>query len=424
MDYENSEKFAMRLDAADPLARFRGKFAIPTRGGEELVYLCGNSLGLMPHASRAAVEEELMAWAELGVEGHFKPAHPWYTYHEELRDTGARLVGANPSEVVYMNGLTVNLNLMMVSFFRGTGQRTKLLMESGAFPSDLYAVQSQLHYHGLDVRQDLIQVPPGDEAAGVTTEDVLGAIEKQGSQVALVLIGAVNFFTGRLFDIQSITAAAHEKGCMVGFDLAHSIGNVTHELHEWGPDFAVWCTYKYLNSGPGAVGGCFVHERHHANRDLPQFGGWWGNDPRTRFQMNTVRDFVPVANADRWQVSNPPVLSMAPVRESLKMFDEAGMGDVRKKSVLLTGYLAFLITDSGARDIEIITPANPEERGSQLSLRITGGAKSLFDTLAAAGVVVDYREPDVIRVAPAPLYNTFLDVWRFAQVLKRRSGDA
>ncbi len=423
MEYENSETFARDADNHDELAGFRKRFSIPIHKDEDAVYLVGNSLGLMPEVARNAVQNELDSWAQLGVDGHFKDQHPWYSYHEELRAAGASLVGAKPSEVVFMNGLTVNLHLMMVSFFRPGGRRNKILIESGAFPSDLYSVQSQLHWHGLDRDKDLIQVQPSLASEGVTSEDIVAAIEDQGDEIALVLVGAVNFFTGRLYDMAEITRAGQAAGCLVGFDLAHSAGNVPHSLHDWGVDFAAWCTYKYLNSGPGAVAGCFVHERHHADDRLPQFGGWWGNDPDTRFDMNAERDFAPVSSADRWQMSNPPILAMAPVRESLNIFEEAGIENIRNKSIEMTGYLSFLVDELGSENVEVLTPDDPRKRGSQLSLRIGRDPVGLFKSLSAKGVATDLRKPDVIRVAPAPLYNSFHDVWRFASILRETLDD-
>ena len=417
--FESGEDFAKRLDERDPLARFRDRFALPSRDGRPVLYFNGNSLGLMPKAARALVAQELDDWAALGVEAHFAGTTPWFSYHEALREPSARLVGAGPGEVVAMNGLTVNLHLMMATFFRPAGARSKILIEDGAFPSDTYAAQTQLVLHGLDPVDRLIRVAPRPGEALLRTEDLVELIERRGQEIALVLLPGVQYYTGQLIDIAAITKAARRQGCIAGWDLAHAAGNVPLSLHDWDVDFAAWCSYKYLNAGPGAIAGCFVHERHGTNTSLPRMGGWWGNDPATRFRMHEQRDFVPRDGADGWQLSNPPVLAMAPLRASLAIFDEAGMESLRRKSVVLTGYLEWLLDQAPHRRFEVITPGRPGERGCQLSLRILDRPAETLQEIESYGVVGDFRPPDVVRVAPVPLYNTFHEVWRFTQLLHR-----
>jgi len=420
MNYEPTEAFARECDEADTLAIFRERFHLPRRvNGDPVIYFAGNSLGLQPKAVRAGVEQELADWANLGVDGHFRGATPWYSYHEVFRESAARLVGASPREVVMMNTLTVNLHLMMVSFFRPSSERNRVMMEYPAFPSDTYAITSQLHVHGLDPKDALIAVRPRDGAHLLSTEDILSEIERQSGRLALVLFGGVNYYTGQAYDIRAITEAAHRVGAVAGFDLAHAAGNVLLSLHDWNVDFAVWCHYKYLNSGPGAVAGCFIHERHAENRNLPRFAGWWGNDPDTRFRMHLQAEFDPRASADGWQISNPPILSLAPVRASLDLFDEAGMPALRAKSERLTGYLMFLLDELPRGRFEVVTPREANRRGCQVSILVHDRPRALFDALHGEGVVCDFREPNVIRVAPVPLYNSFHEVWRFAQVLRR-----
>ena len=422
MNFSADEQFAVERDAADPLRDFRERFHIPTdHDGKPLIYFVGNSLGLMPKETRRLVEQELDDWARLGVDGHLEGTTPWYSYHENVREPAARLVGAQPHEVVCMNSLTVNLHLMMATFYRPTKTRFKILMEEPAFPSDTYAIKSQIAHHGFEPREALVLARPRDGEFTLRTEDVEALLEQQGQEIALVLLAGVNFFTGQLFDIARITAAAQKQGCTVGIDLAHAIGNVPLALHDWNVDFAVWCSYKYLNSGPGAVGGAFVHERHATNSELPRLAGWWGNDPATRFQMHLLPDFVPVRSADSWALSNPPIFSLAPLRSSFAIFDEAGgMEKLRAKSMQLTGYLEFLLDREPSEKFTVITPRAPHERGCQLSILAHDNPKQLFANLEAAGVKCDFREPNVIRVAPTPLYNTFHEVWRFARVLTRR----
>ena len=410
---------AESLDLADPLAAYRNEFVFPKRAdGSPVVYLCGNSLGLMPVSARLAVEQELERWGALAVEGHFKGESPWYSYHEAFKDMGARLLGARSDEVIMMNSLTVNLHLMMTSFYRPHGDRTRILVEDDMFPSDRYAVTSQMRLHGLDPSSALVVARPRPGQSTVATEDIEEILAEQGQEIALVMLSGLNYFTGQLFDMARITGAAKRAGCMVGFDLAHSAGNVPHALHDWDMDFAVWCNYKYLNSGPGAVGGCFVHARHANDRDLQRLAGWWGNDPSTRFQMHLNQDFVPQSGADGWQVSNPAILALAPMKASLEVFDRAGMDALRTKSIKLTGYLEGLLRSVPTDGFEILTPTDPAARGCQLSLRIRHDPKGLFTRIADRGVVTDFREPDVIRVAPTPLYNTFLDTWTFVHELR------
>ena len=419
MTYSAEEDFARQMDREDSLGHFRERFFLPrNRTGEPLIYFVGNSLGLMPKTTRAAVDQELDDWARLGVDGHFDAATPWYSYHESVRAPAARLVGAQPQEVVCMNSLTVNLHLLMATFYRPTQSRHKILMEEPAFPSDTYAIKSQIAHHGFQPNESLILARPREGEFTIRQEEIEALIETQGEQIGLVLFAGVNFFTGQLFDLEKITAAAQKRGCMVGIDLAHAAGNVPLRLHDWNVDFAVWCSYKYLNYGPGAVAGAFVHERHARNRELPRLAGWWGNDPGTRFRMQLEPEFVPVASADAWQLSNPPILAMAPLRTSFAIFDEAGgMEPLRAKSLQLTGYLRFLLDQIPSRLFTVITPRTPNEHGSQLSILAHEHPKELFTKLEAAGVKTDFREPNVIRVAPTALYNTFHEVWRFARIL-------
>lgn len=417
--FEAGEEFAKRLDERDPLARFRERFALPQRNGEPVLYFNGNSLGLMPKAARAMVTRELDDWEALAVDAHFAAQTPWVSYHEVFRGPGARLVGGLADEVVMMNGLTVNLHLMMATFFRPSAGRRKILVEDGAFPSDLYAVQTQLALHGIDEDSGLIRVAPRPGEALLRTDDLVEVIERRGSEIALVLLPGVQYYTGQFLDIAAVTQAARRQGCIAGWDLAHAAGNVPLKLHDWGVDFAVWCSYKYLNGGPGSIAGCFVHERHGKNTALPRMGGWWGNDPATRFHMHEQRDFVPREGADGWQVSNPPILAMAALRASLAIFDEAGIEPLRRKSVVLTGYLEWLLGQAQRKCFEVITPGNPDERGCQLSLRILDRPAETLHAIEALGVVGDFRPPDVVRVAPVPLYNTFHEVWRVAGLLHR-----
>jgi kynureninase len=421
MQFENSLSFAQQLDATDPLRHFRNQFHIPVAaavsGDASLVgpsiYLCGNSLGLQPVATKDAIAQELDDWARLGVEGHVHGKHPWVSYHERLAPAMAHVVGALPNEVVVMNTLTANLHLMMVSFYRPTKERYKILCDWNPFPSDQYALASQLRFHGFD-ETGLLMPQPKAGSALIETDDILTLIDQHGSDIALVMIGGVNYYSGQLYDLAAITKAAHTKGCVVGFDLAHAAGNVPLRLHDVGCDFAVWCSYKYLNSGPGSLAGCFVHERH-AHLQGPRFEGWWGHDKQRRFEMGP--DFKAIGGAESWQLSNPPILSMAAIAASLEIFEAAGMDNLRQKSVQLTGYLEWLLQQAAIYDIEIITPADSKQRGCQLSLRVKTNGKALHQRLTRAGVVTDWREPDVIRVAPVPLYNTFEEMWWLGQVI-------
>jgi len=417
------EAWAREQDAADALASYRARYRIPAdAAGEPVVYFCGNSLGLQPVEAQAFVQRELDDWARLAVEAHFSAGSPWFGYHELFREPAARLVGARPGEVVMMNGLTTNLHLMMVSFYRPTAERPCILMENAAFPSDTYAVKSQIAFHGHDPQRDLIELRPREGEATLRTADVEEFLAREGQRIALLLLGGVSYFTGQRFDLERIAAAARSQGCVVGLDLAHAAGNVPLRLHDWDVDFAAWCSYKYLNSGPGGVGGCFVHERHARRPELPRFAGWWGNDPASRFRMHLQPEFEPFPGAEGWQVSNPSILAMAPLRAALADFDGAGMDALREKSKRLTGYLEWWVRHACGERIEILTPGDIEARGCQLSLRVAGGSESLFDELREAGIVCDQRKPDVIRLAPVPLYNSFHDVWRCGRALQRWAG--
>jgi kynureninase len=419
MTFSADEDFARQLDAEDRLRRFREKFYLPLgKDGKPLIYFAGNSLGVMPKTARAIVEEELDNWAKLGVDAHHAAGTPWYSYHETLREPTARLAGAKPLEVICMNSLTVNLHLMMATFYRPSRSRFKILMEEPAFPSDTYAIKTQIIHHGLDPKEALILARPRKGELTITTQDIVDLIEKNADQLAVVMFAGVNFFTGQLFDIERITATAQKHGVIAGFDLAHAVGNVPLTLHDWNVDFAVWCSYKYLNAGPGAIAGAFVHERHATNTKLPRLAGWFGNDPDTRFRLHLETEFIPVPSADGWQISNPPIFSMAPLRASLAIFGEAGGIDpLRAKSARLTSYLEFLLNQNASERFTIITPKSPDERGCQLSILAHEHPKELHNELTAAGVKCDFREPNVIRVAPTPLYNTFHEIWRFAKIL-------
>ncbi|HEX8896251.1 MAG TPA: kynureninase [Terriglobales bacterium] len=411
--FETSASFAAEMDARDPLARFRQQFHIPPGSdGSPLVYLCGHSLGLQPKSACAYIDQELEAWARLGVEAHFHGSHPWMPYHRLLTDNMAGIVGAKPLEVVVMNSLTVNLHLMMVSFYRPTPERHKIVVEAGAFPSDQYAFRSQIRFHGFDPRTSLLELTPRPGEASIGREDIDGLLEREGSRIALVLLGGVNYATGQLFDMEAITRAGHAQGCVVGFDLAHAAGNVPLRMHDWGVDFAVWCNYKYLNGGPGCVGGCYVHERHAQAFDLPRFAGWWGHDQESRFLMRS--NFHPMPGAEGWQLSNPSIMSMAPLRASLEIFATAGIERLREKSESLTGYLEFLLDQHAPGKFTLLTPREPYRRGAQLSIRIHQGGRRISDRLVEQAAICDWREPDILRVAPVPLYNTYADVHHFA----------
>jgi kynureninase len=413
-EFEATEDFALAMDTRDPLAGYRDRFHFPkSKSGERSIYLCGHSLGLQPKAVGQYIEQELTHWAQLGVEGHFDGLNPWMPYHRLLTGQTASLVGAKAEEVVVMNSLTVNLHLMMVSFYRPTARRNKILIEHGAFPSDQYAVKSQIRFHGFDPASSLLEVSPRPGESCIRDEDIEALIEQKGDSIALILLGGVHYTTGQAFDLARIPKAGHREGCVVGFDLAHAAGNLLLQLHNWGPDFAVWCNYKYLNGGPGCVGGCFVHGRHAREWDLPRFAGWWGHEEKKRFQMG--RDFQPMPGAEGWQLSNPPILELAALRASLDIFHEAGMERLRAKSELLTGYLEFLLDPHTSPRFSLITPREPERRGAQISIHVPHHGRALCEQLAATGVIGDWREPDTFRVAPVPLYNSYHDVYEFAK---------
>jgi kynureninase len=412
--FEVGRDCALAMTARDPLAGYRNLFHIPkTPDGADCVYLSGHSLGLQPKTARGYVERELEDWAKLGVEGHFHAQNPWVPYHEMLAAPTARLVGALPEEVVVMNSLTVNLHLMLVSFYRPKGARNKIVVESNAFPSDQYAVQSQIRYHGYDPASSLVEIAPRPRETTIRTEDIEKLLAAEGERIALLMLGGVNYYSGQAFECARITEAAHAKGCAVGFDMAHAAGNIPVKLHDWNPDFAVWCNYKYLNGGPGCIAGCFVHERHARNPNLPRFAGWWGNDKDARFRMEP--QFQPIAGAEGWQLSNPSILSMAALRASMDIFDEVGMEKLRAKSERLTTYLEFLLEQKPQEGFSIITPRDPAQRGAQLSLRVTKNGRAVCESLAHHGIICDWREPDIMRVAPVPLYNSFLDVHTFVE---------
>lgn len=418
MRYEFSPEFAAYADDTDELKEFRKRFLFPKHEGSDCLYFTGNSLGLQPVTVREYIQRELDDWAKLGVEGHFMARKPWFSYHEQFASPLALLTGSKENEVVAMGSLTGNLHLLMVSFYRPTEKRYKILCEKKAFPSDTYALKSQLRFHGFNPEYGLVEVGPRDGEYLIREEDIFDAIERHKGELALVMIGGVNYFTGQLFDMQKITSAAHAAGALCGWDLAHAIGNVELRLHDWQVDFAAWCSYKYLNSSPGGTAGIFVHEKHLGTKDIPRFEGWWGTDPSTRFLMGDT--FEPMPTAGAWQLSNAPVLSMAAHKAALDIFEEAGMEKLTAKSRRLTGFLEFVldrIAESKPGSVQIITPRNPEKRGCQLSLVFPGKGKALFDELTARGVIADWREPNVVRLAPVPLYNSFRDVYLFGEIL-------
>ena len=417
MIFENSIAFAKKMDRNDPLSSYRKKFLIPKHNGKPSVYFVGNSLGLQPKDTKKLVNEELEDWGNLAVEGHFEGRRPWMHYHKFSKKALAKIVGAKPVEVVAMNQLTVNLHLMMVSFYRPSKTRFKIIIEAGAFSSDQYAVESQLKFHQLNPDAALIEVKPRPGEHTLRTEDILQSIKDHGDQLALVLLSGVQYYTGQFFDVKKITEVGHKVGAVVGFDLAHAAGNVPLQLHKHNVDFAVWCSYKYLNSGPGGIAGVFIHEKHKNNSNLPRFAGWWGHQENVRFQMK--KGFIPMEGADGWQLSNVPVLAGAAHLASLKLFEEIGMTMLRKKSVSLTSYLYFLLNeiDSSGTKFEIITPPDANDRGCQLSILMKKNGKRVFNTLVKKGIFTDWREPDVIRAAPVPMYNSYEDVYKFANTL-------
>lgn len=419
MKFQNSIQFAKALDRQDPLRSFRSKFLIPKAGRKPSLYFIGNSLGLQPKTTRQFIQDELEDWARLGGEGHVHAKRPWLYYHKFTKRALAKITGAKPSEVVAMNQLTVNLHLMMVSFYTPTTERYKILAEAGAFSSDQYAFESQIRFHGLNPDKTLIELKPEEEEFALRTDNIINAIRAHGKELALVILGGVQYYTGQFFDIKKITEAAHDVGAVVGFDLAHAVGNVPLNLHRDNVDFAVWCSYKYLNSGPGAVAGAFVHEKHAGSVTLPRFAGWWGHDEKERFEMK--KGFKPIPGVDGWQVSNVPIFQSAAHLAALQIFEDAGMKALRKKSIALTGYLEFLLKDLDplGNYFRIITPSDPGARGCQLSIFMKQNGKKVFSSLTKAGVIADWREPNVIRLAPVPLYNTFEEVFNVGEVFKQ-----
>lgn len=423
MNYENSAEFAQKMDEQDELKSYRNKFHIPVINGKETIYFTGNSLGLQPKSTAAYITAELEDWAKFGVEGHFEAKNPWFGYHEIFAKPIAKIVGAKENEVVVMNNLTVNLNLLMVSFYRPTEKRFKIICEAKAFPSDQYALEMQVRSAGLNPDDVIIEVSPRAGKQTIHNEDFIAAIEAAGDSLALVIIGGVNYFTGQVFDMKNITAAAHKVGANCGFDLAHGAGNIELKLHEWDVDFACWCSYKYMNSGPGGVSGVYINEKHCNNTELPRFAGWWGQEKETRFLME--KGFKPIKSAEAWQMSNAPVLTMAAHKAAIDIFEEVGMEKLLKKQRLLSGYLEFVIDEINStlndsdKSLEIITPRNWNERGCQVSVIAHGYGKDLFNTLTNESVISDWREPNVIRMAPTPLYNSFEDVYRFGEILKK-----
>jgi kynureninase len=421
MNYQNTLEFAREMDQKDPLNSYRERFYFPSFHENEVRYFTGNSLGLQPKSTAEYIQRELNDWAKWGVEGHFHAERPWFSYHEQLSEKAAKIVGAKPKEVVITHSLTTNLHLLMVSFYRPQGKRTKILCEAKAFPSDQYALESQVKFHGLDLNEHLVEVFPREGEQLIREEDILAKIAELNDELAMVMIGGVNYYTGQLFDMEKITKAGHDVGAIVGWDLAHAAGNIVLKLHDWNVDFAAWCSYKYLNSSPGGVSGMFVHEKHAKNKDLPRFAGWWGHDKSVRFLMEP--GFQPMEGAEGWQLSNAPVIGMAAHLASLDIFDEVGMENLAKKRDVLTGYLEFIIHQISDKHkdtcrFEIITPSDKSKRGAQLSMLIHGGGKPVFDALSQKGVVADWREPNVIRLAPTPLYNSFEDVFVFGKFLE------
>ncbi|MEN9875733.1 MAG: hypothetical protein RLZZ529_730 [Bacteroidota bacterium] len=419
MTFENSLAFAQQLDAQDQLRQYQNEFSFPQVNGKKAIYFTGNSLGLQPKRARTYVDEVMNDWANLAVEGHFYAEKPWWDYHERFANPLSQLVGALPSEVTVMNTLTVNLHLLMVSFYRPTATRYKIICEEKAFPSDQYLFQSQVIFHGYAAEDAIVEVKRREGEHNIRLEDVLAKINEVGDELALVLIGGVNYYTGQVFDMKTITEAGHRVGAYVGWDLAHAAGNIKLELHDWQVDFAAWCSYKYMNSGPGNASGCFIHEKHHSNSELPRFAGWWGHNKERRFKME--QKFDPIQGADGWQISNLPVLSLAPYLASVELFAEIGMEALIAKRNAITAYLEFVLRQIDQEvngNFEIITPSNPSERGCQLSVFLHGEGRSLFDYLMKNGVIIDWREPNVIRLAPVPLYTSYEDIYRFGQILK------
>lgn len=420
MEFQNTLEFARELDSKDVLAKYRAEFNFPKVNGKQVIYFTGNSLGLQSNRSVSYVEEVMKDWADLAVEGHFFADKPWWDYHERFSEPLSKVVGAKPSEVTVMNTLTVNLHLLMASFYKPTSKKYKILCEEKAFPSDQYMIQSQVQLHGLDPKDTIVEVKRREGEHNFRLEDILAKIEEVGDELALVLIGGLNYYTGQVLDMKTITAKAHKFDAYVGWDLAHAAGNIKLELHDWDADFAAWCSYKYMNSGPGNASGCFIHEKHHNNMELTRLGGWWGHNKERRFLMEPEYD--PIRNAHGWQISNLPILSLAPYLASVEMFDEIGMDTLIEKRDVITAYLEFILKEIAQEtnaNFEIITPENPKERGSQLSVLLHGEGRELFDYLMKEGVIVDWREPNVIRLAPVPLYTSYEDMYRFGQILKK-----
>ena len=420
MTFQNTRAFAQELDAQDPLRQYKDEIIFPQHNGKNVIYFTGNSLGLQPRSTKKYVDEVMNDWANLAVEGHFYAEKPWWDYHERFAEPLSKIVGAKPSEVTVMNTLTVNLHLLMVSFYRPTKTRYKIICEEKAFPSDQYMFQSQVHFHGYKTEDAIVEIKCRQGEHNIRLEDILAKIEEVGDELALVLIGGVNYYTGQVFDINTITEAGHKAGANVGWDLAHAAGNIKLELHDWNVDFACWCSYKYMNSGPGNASGCFIHEKHHNDDSLPRFAGWWGHNKARRFKMEP--EFEPVHGADGWQISNLPILSLAPYLASVEMFAEAGMEALIQKRNLITAYLEFILHEIDKEvdsTFEIITPEKPEDRASQLSVFLHGEGRSLFDYLMGNGVITDWREPNVIRLAPVPLYCSYEDMYEFGQILKK-----
>ena len=418
MNYINSLEFARKKDEQDELKEFRNRFHHPIINNKPVVYFTGNSLGLQPIKAKEYIQQELDDWAKWGVEGHFLGKNPWFSYHEILTDKMAKIVGAKPMETVVMGSLSTNVHLLMVSFYQPKGKRTKIICEAKAFPSDQYILETQVKHHGLNPDTEIIEIAPREGEHLINEEDILSKIEEIGDELALVMIGGVNYFTGQYFDLETITKKGHSVGAKVGFDLAHGAGNVNLQLHDWNVDFAAWCTYKYLNSGPGGISGIFIHENHCTNKDLNRFAGWWGQKKETRFLME--KGFDPIPTAEGWQLSNAPVMLMAPLNASLDLFEEAGMERIKTKREDITAYLEFVINQIKSDKVifEIITPKDKTKRGSQLSIVAHGQGKKLFDNLTKNNVIADWREPNVIRIAPTPLYNSYEDCWNFGRILE------
>lgn len=417
MNFKNNLDFAKQLDAQDELRHFRDRFYIPVLNGKKTIYFTGNSLGLQPKSTIQYIQQELNDWGNLGVEGHFHAKNPWLPYHEIFPTQLSKIIGCLPNEVVVMNQLTVNLHLLMVSFYQPTKTKYKILCEAKAFPSDQYALESQVKYHGFNYEDAVIEIAPREGEHTLKIDDILQAIESNKNELALVLFGGVNYYTGQVFDMQAITEAAHKAGILCGFDLAHAAGNIELQLHNWNVDFACWCSYKYLNSGPGGVSGAYIHEKHASNTALKRFAGWWGYEKETRFKMD--KGFKPIPTAEGWQLSNAPILSMAAHKASLDIFEEAGIEKLHKKRKLLNTYLWFVVEEINKEKnlFDIITPKNEAEHGCQISLLTKNNGKELFDELTKQGVIADWREPNVIRIAPVPLYNSFEDVWKFGNII-------